>query len=425
MTFKHVKFEDSPTMRALEKVAKEKGLVKPETLQKKASITKKADYTPTTDFMENIFKLCAGLRAQGFEKAASEIEVNFLQYKQAQTLYETSKEKGEDLVQSAHPKGSHKLEGVEGDEATIETILDQHLKLKQIVEKKPTGKLSSSRDLLNAVKIVLAQEVAPEETEEELSRQLIAQTNKIIPMVNSLIRRLKEYGGTDFDGAKADGFGNTITGALAKSPAFNRQQLNIVADAWKNLITWAKGAGKFGGSFGSGLVPWQTDSEKAGADNWKANMSGYVSSVLAEINKLPPIIKKRETIQFMKDTGSYQGPGAASREEGSDAAPQRTGTTVVMSREAMNIFAVANNALSEITRWQGWINLKKNSMKPADYNAATTWLNEQYGKINGIKKQFSDMGNDPERQNREAKEFTNILNSLVAENKEFREAWFQ
>jgi len=64
MTFKHVKFEDSPTMRALEKVAKEKGLVKPESLQKRASIPKKADYTPTSDFMENIFKLCAGLRSQ-------------------------------------------------------------------------------------------------------------------------------------------------------------------------------------------------------------------------------------------------------------------------------------------------------------------------------------------------------------------------
>lgn len=156
MTFKHMKFEDSPTMRALEKVAKEKGLVKPETLEKKASIAKKADYTPTPNLMENIFKLCAGLRTQGLVKEAAEIETNYLNYKQAQTLYETSTEKGDDLVDAAHPKGSHKLEGVAGEEAVVETIIDQHLKHLEMVNKKPTGKLSSA-SVLNAVKKVLGQ----------------------------------------------------------------------------------------------------------------------------------------------------------------------------------------------------------------------------------------------------------------------------
>lgn len=163
MTFKHVKFEDSPTMRALEKVAKEKGLVKPESLQKRASIPKKADYTPSSDFMENIFKLCAGLRSQGLEKEASEVEVNYLNYKRAQTLYETSKETGEDLVQSAHPKGSHKLEGVDSDEATIEDILDQHSKSVEMVNKKPTGKLSTAAQLVREVKRALAEDESVEE----------------------------------------------------------------------------------------------------------------------------------------------------------------------------------------------------------------------------------------------------------------------
>ena len=157
MTFKHVKFEDSPTMRALEKVAKEKGLVKPEALQKQASISKKADYTPSSDFMENIFKLCSGLRTQGLTKEAAEIETNYLNYKRAQTLYETSKETGEDLVQSAHPKGSHKLEGVDSEEATVEDILDQHMKIVQMIEKKPHGKLSSAAHLLKEVKKALGQ----------------------------------------------------------------------------------------------------------------------------------------------------------------------------------------------------------------------------------------------------------------------------
>lgn len=169
MTFKHVKFEDSPTMRALEKVAKEKGLVKPEALQKQASAPKKPDLTPSDDLMENILKLCNGLRSKGLVKAASEIEVNYLNYKQAQTLYETSKEKGEDLVDTAHPKGSHKLENVEGDEAVIETIVDQHLKHLQMIDKKPTGKLADASQVIKAVKRVLGQQQSAQQLLKESS----------------------------------------------------------------------------------------------------------------------------------------------------------------------------------------------------------------------------------------------------------------
>lgn len=418
-----MKFEDSPTMRALEKVAKEKGLVKPESLEKKAALTKKADYTPTPDLMENIFKLCAGLRSNGLVKEANEIETNYLNYKKAQTLYETSKEKGEDLVQAAHPKGSHKLEGVEGEEAVVEDIIEQHLKMMKSVEKKPTGKLAS-KDILKAVKMALGQEVAPDQTEEEISRQINELAGRILTSFNSLMARIKNYGGEGFDVEKADQYANVITGALSKRP-ITRQQINTIADTWKNLMEFARKSGKFGGGFGHGLVPWQTDAEAEGQKNWNANVNSFAVSVRNEINKLAPLVKDRDTIQFMKDQGTYQGPGAGARDDSNPESAPRQGTTTVMSREAVNITAIANGALSELTRWQGWINLKKNSMKPADYNSAIAWLKEQYGKIDSLKKQFMEMSNDPERQNREAKEFTNILNVLVAENKEFREAWFQ
>jgi hypothetical protein len=159
MTFKHVKFEDSPTMRALEKVAKEKGLVKPEPIQKQASAPKKLDLTASTDLMENIFKLCTGLRAQGFVKEAAELEVDYLNYKRAQTLYQAHKETGEDLLQMAHPDGSHKLEDVEGDEAVFEDLLDRHVKSLQMVNKKPTGKLTNANALIKEVKKVLGQRI--------------------------------------------------------------------------------------------------------------------------------------------------------------------------------------------------------------------------------------------------------------------------
>jgi hypothetical protein len=155
MSFKHTKHWDSELMRSLEKVAQEKGLIKPAALQKNAAVIKKADITTTTNLMENILKLCNGMREQGLVVEANELEENFLNYKQAQTMYEAHKEKGEDLVERAHPEGSHKLEGVEGDEATFEDILDRHAKMLQMIEKKPSGKLSSAKSIIEAVKVAL------------------------------------------------------------------------------------------------------------------------------------------------------------------------------------------------------------------------------------------------------------------------------
>jgi hypothetical protein len=146
-------------MRALEKVAQEKGLVKPEPLQKTAAAPK-ADLTPTTSLMENVVKLCLGLRRKGLEKEAAEVETNYLDYKQAQTLYEVSKEKGEDMINAAHPEGSHKMEDVEGDKAIFYTVLDRHLKFLDKVQKHPTGKLTEASAIIKAVKTVLGQDSA-------------------------------------------------------------------------------------------------------------------------------------------------------------------------------------------------------------------------------------------------------------------------
>lgn len=159
MTFKHGNFGDFVVMRSLEKLAQEKGLVSPEKAIKTAST--KVGLTPSNNFTSNILNLCAGLRASNFHKQADELESKFMIYKKSQTLYEAFKETGEDLVDLAHPKGSHKLEGVDGGDLTvIETIVDQHLKTLKMIDKMPTGKLASSRDILNAVKIVLGQTIA-------------------------------------------------------------------------------------------------------------------------------------------------------------------------------------------------------------------------------------------------------------------------
>ncbi len=154
MSWKHAKFDDSAVFRSLEKIAQQKGMIKNSEIVKSAE--KSSDLTPSNNLTDNVMKLCAGLRAQGFDNRASELESKFINYKRAETLYETSKEEGEDLVDAAHPKGSHKLEGVDGD-ATIETIIDQHLKLVEISNKAPTGKLSNNKDILKAVKMAFGQ----------------------------------------------------------------------------------------------------------------------------------------------------------------------------------------------------------------------------------------------------------------------------
>lgn len=155
MTFKHGKFDESVTMRSFERVAKEKGLITVDLFQKTAS--KKVDLKPSHNFMENILKLCAGLEQSGMAAYAEDLQKKFLIYKGATSLYETFNETGDDLVDRAHPDGSHKLEDVDGD-GLVETILDQHLKMIKMVEKNPTGKLnskSSSKDIINAVKFSL------------------------------------------------------------------------------------------------------------------------------------------------------------------------------------------------------------------------------------------------------------------------------
>jgi len=159
MTFKHVKFEDSVTMRSLERVARDKGWLPPEKSLSKIASLNETDLSISVNLTENIMKLCSGLRASGLNAYADDVESKFMSYKRAQTLYETSKEKGEDLVDAAHPKGSHKLGDMDGD-GVIETIIDQHLAGIKLTEKKPTGKLAS-KDILKSVKVVLAQAANP------------------------------------------------------------------------------------------------------------------------------------------------------------------------------------------------------------------------------------------------------------------------
>ena len=150
MTFKHITFSDSPIMRSLERVAREKGLVKPESLKKEASSFVKKSHKTSNNLMQDLMTLCAGLRDKGYDDYAEELESHVLAYKFA------AQDAGEKMIQNSHPEGSPKLD-VLGD-SVVENIIDQHLAMLKVVNKEPTGKLSTASDILKAVKIALAEE---------------------------------------------------------------------------------------------------------------------------------------------------------------------------------------------------------------------------------------------------------------------------
>jgi hypothetical protein len=188
MTFKHTQFGDSVTMRSFEKVAQEKGLIKNDPMKKIASVP---DLMPSSNFMENVLKLCSGLRHSGFNKYADELETAFVTYKQADKSYNISNEKGEDLIEAAHPEGGHQMEDVEGD-AYVEDILEKHLKMLEVSNKQPSAKMASGKDILKAVKLVLSQD-----TNTLVASKLQEAKNH----ANTIIKLIQEGGTPDEQGA--------------------------------------------------------------------------------------------------------------------------------------------------------------------------------------------------------------------------------
>lgn len=168
-----------------------------EILARKAQVEKNK---PTEDLMQNIMKLCAGLRAQGLHTSAEELEFNFFNYKKATSLYETSNEEGEDLINAAHPEGSHQMENVDSKEALFETILDNQIKMLKSVEKKPTGKLSSAKEIIGSVKKVLG---------EKFSNEVIKAAREILTNFNAIDSAFRQATGSYI--LESDNFRSKVT----------------------------------------------------------------------------------------------------------------------------------------------------------------------------------------------------------------------
>jgi hypothetical protein len=314
MTFKHVKFEDSPTMRALEKVAREKGLVKPEPLTKKASVVKKADLTPSDNLMENILKLCNGLREKGMVKDASELETKYLQYKQAQTLYEAHKETGEDLLEEAHPEGSHKLVDVDSAEAVVEDLLDKHDLIEEVAEKEPKAKLSDAASVIGAVKNVLGQFARPAPgqtgqsgTPQAPKKPAQAEMDQAAKDVNSALTMAQKGGGlTGIVMSQSWGRYNVVK-AAADNPDLNPDAINDAISAINALQRWLHP------NFLHNYMPeflnkgvstdalWTVISQKL--DSAEAHCNKAVQLVAQEMGKSSSISKRLEQLLSLAQEG--------------------------------------------------------------------------------------------------------------------------
>lgn len=344
MTFKHINFSDSVTMRSLEKVAKEKGLVQPESIEKTAA--KKKDYSATDNLTENIIKLCNGLRDLGLSKYADELETNFFNYKKADNLYQTSKEKGEDLVDAAHPHGSHKLEGVEGD-SVIETILDQQMKDLEIVNKTPSGKLSKA-EAINKVKVVLGQDNDP-------NQQIAVKSQQFL----NILKRMFNVTGRELDDFDPDLFYQSMDKQFLANPTLdNLNKVKSRIDGLKDSMS----PGFFGG---------------LSKDTW--------SKVEGTFSVLNQIIDQMIELRKAANIASYK-----------DIVTEKEKSNVEIGDAIMDNPIITNfdnqvlSALSVVSRYRAQIKTDP-ELSDNEKNKGIDWLDKKNRLITELKSQFDNL----------------------------------
>jgi hypothetical protein len=358
MTFKHTKFEDSATMRSLIKVAAEKGWVKPEPLQKTASVQE--DLTPTANLTENVMKLCAGLRQSGMDKFARELEDKFVAYKKVATsLYDVSGEKGEDLIHAAHPKGGHKMNDLAGD-VLVETILENRLKMLEMINKKPTGKLASHSSILHAVKIVLA-----EDTVESLEAKVKSNINAAFAKFN----KVREYANKDLTFSLGTG---AFDDDLFKNPTIdeiNSTIKSVSRKIWGLKPGWSGGVTEDTWSIIQPMIP---------------QINGYLSAAMEAKKKANAI---RAGVLEKEDPLAGAGSGAGDKKDDKPLPPPPPHWKNLP--DGRSIMSPLYNNFKKIKSLKGILSNLKAIGGIANNKDATGWIDEEIGVLDGIDKRYT------------------------------------
>lgn len=377
MTFKHSDFNSSPTMRSLVKVAQEKGWVKEEPLQKTA--VPKVDLNPSNSFVDNLLKLCNGLRSSGFDKQADELESKLVQCKQAGALYDVGNEKGEDLVHAAHPKGSHKMENVDSKEATFEDILDKHMKMLDVANGQPTGKHSSAQDILKTVKRVLAQ-AAPADPNTGLTQPVVTNIMSYFKSVDESFRSL----GANIVGANSDGLVaynrlKSQTMKFINNQSINNNTISQILSMINDAIT-----GLSTREFSKLFILGTND-----AVFYLNGLRNYVNDTVVDDHKALA--------------------ASATSDKPNDNGQQFT--------------SQINSYLDLLKSWPITIN-NDSENSDADKAQANAWITDRTNELNGLLKQFTDI-TDLNEKNQKAPGFLGALNKsrFVRESAQFKKTW--
>lgn len=140
---RHIKLPKSSVKDSFKEIALEKKWINPEQIEKKASIT---DLSLTDSLDANISKLIIGLKDSNLDKFAEEIRYHFLNYKKAENdLYNVTKNEYSKYIDLAHPKGSHKMENMEGD-AVVEDLYDTQSAILNLLKDKKKVNIKNAQE---------------------------------------------------------------------------------------------------------------------------------------------------------------------------------------------------------------------------------------------------------------------------------------
>jgi len=380
-------------MKALEKLAQSKGLVKPEEAPKKTA-AKKLDLSPSENLLDNILRLSAGLRSQGFHKHADDLEKSYLQFKQADSLYETSKETGDDLVDQAHPKGSHKLEGVEGD-AVVETIVDAKKKIEEIANKKPTGKLTTASAILNAVKVILAQD----NTEEAATKFFVGMINEATGVINSILRN------------------EDLSDITYHDPAWSGVSPTEEATGWLSLRT-TKGHIEGVRNYLNELARKNPDLESINA------FKRYLNTLVTIIQKASNISANRKTTYTSQIRMIYTKADKALailRGEVSDK-PVAPATEAKPAAPAVDpLVAKITSYLGKLTAYEGVISSAR-GFTPQERKQGLEWIKSEKAEFEKLQNSFNSIKDEEARKSVYGR-FEKEVNELSAEVDQFYKDW--
>ena len=148
-----------------------------------------------SSLVEDILILCAKLRASGFEKQASGLEIKFAEY---QKLYSKDMK---NFMDKAHPEGDVEILKGKEDLGLIETIYSQQDKNLEIARKSPEKKASSDLKKKSLFKIVDSckkiiaspQELSNEEIEDKINLKIESLFGEYFLKWLSIAENIKRY----------------------------------------------------------------------------------------------------------------------------------------------------------------------------------------------------------------------------------------